>query len=88
MLGGEVVERLAHAVAVPQLPPNFHRPLFANEYRNGNSRVRRKYLAADVMTPYDRLRSLAGAERLLKPRVDFALLDAVAAAAMGPGCRR
>ena len=32
------------------------------------------------MTPYDRLRSLPDAARFLKPGVDFALLDAVAAA--------
>ena len=32
------------------------------------------------MTPYDRLRSLPGAGRFLKPGTSFALLDAVAAA--------
>ncbi len=32
------------------------------------------------MTPYDRLRSLPGAARFLRPGIDFALLDAVAAA--------
>ena len=41
------------------------------------------------MTPYARLRSLSGAEKLLKPGVDFALLDAVAAAAgYASGSRR
>ena len=59
---------------------NFHRPcLFATEYRDGNGRVRRKYLAADVMTPYERLRSLPDAERYLKPGTSFALLDVAAA---------
>ena len=73
------VNRFAQGTLSPFL--NFHRPcLFATEYRDGNGRVRRKYLAGDVMTPYDRLRSLPDAERFLKPRVDFALLDAVAAA--------
>ena len=32
------------------------------------------------MTPYAKLRSLPGAARLLKPGIDFALLDAAAAA--------
>ena len=73
------VNRFAQGTLSPFL--NFHRPcLFATEYRDDNGRVRRKYLAGDVMTPYDRLRSLPDAERFLKPGVDFALLDAVATA--------
>ena len=73
------VNRFAQGTLSPFL--NFHRPcLFATEYRDGDSRIRRKYLAGDVMTPYDRLRSLPDAERFLKPGIDFALLDAVAAA--------
>ena len=73
------VNRFAQATLSPFL--NFHRPcLFATEYRDAADRIRRKYLARDVMTPYARLRSLPGAEALLKPGVDFALLDAVAAA--------
>ena len=56
------------------------RSLFATKYRDSNGRIRRKYLAGDVMTPYDRLRSLLDAGRFLKPGIDFALLDAVAAA--------
>ena len=73
------VNRFAQAILSPFL--NFHRPcLFATEYRDASGRVRRKYLARDVMTPYAKLRSLPGAEGLLKPGVDFALLDAAAAA--------
>ena len=73
------VSRFAQATLSPFL--NFHRPcLFATEYRDANGKIRRKYLAADVMTPYARLRSLPGANRFLKPGIDFALLDAVAAA--------
>ncbi len=73
------VNRFAQGTLSPF--PDFHRPcLFATEYRDGDSRIRRKYLAGDVMTPYDRLRSLPDAERFLKPGIDFALLDAVAAA--------
>ena len=73
------VNRFAQATLSPFL--NFHRPcLFATEHRDAADRIRRKYLARDVMTPYAKLRSLPGAEALLKPGVDFALLDAVAAA--------
>ena len=73
------VNRFAQGTLSPFL--NFHRPcLFATEHRDGKGRIRRKYLARDVMTPYARLRSLADAERFLKPGLGFALLDAVAAA--------
>ena len=69
----------AHGVLSPFL--NFHRPcLFATEYRDADGRIRRKYLARDVATPYARFRSLAGAERHLKPGAGFDLLDAAAAA--------
>ena len=71
------VNRFAHGVLSPFL--NFHRPcLFATEYRDADGRIRRKYLARDVMTPYARFRSLDGAEEHLKPGVDFQLLDAAA----------
>ena len=73
------VNRFAQATLSPFL--NFHRPcLFATEYRDNQGRIRRKYLAEHVMTPYAKLRSLADAEHLLKPGVRFALLDAMATA--------
>ena len=73
------VNRFAQATLSPFL--NFHRPsLFATEHRDGNGGIRRKHLAADVMTPYARLRSLPDAEGFLKPGLGFALLDAAAAA--------
>ena len=74
----EDVNRFAQATLSPFL--NFHRPcLFATEYR-ADGKVKRKYLAEDVMTPYAKLRSLDDAESCLKPGVSFALLDAVATA--------
>ena len=74
-------DRSAFAQATLSPFLNFHRPcLFATEYRDGNGRIRRKYLAGDVMTPYAKLRSLPDAEQFLKPGIDFALLDAAAAA--------
>ena len=73
------VSRFTQATLSPFL--NFHRPcLFATECRDDKGKVRRKYLAGDVKTPYAKLRSLSGAERPLKSGVNFALLDAVAAA--------
>ena len=73
------VNRFAQGTLSPFL--NFHRPcLFATEYRDAGGRIRRKYLARDVATPYARVRSLPGAERHLKPGVDCELLDAAAAA--------
>ena len=73
------VNRFAQGTLCPFL--NFHRPcLFATEHRDGNGRIRRKHLAGDVMTPYARLRSIPGAEELLKPGLGFALLDAAAVA--------
>ena len=73
------VNRFAQATLSPFL--NFHRPcLFATEYRDGQGRIRRKYLAEHVMTPYAKLRALADAERLFKTGVRFALLDAMATA--------
>ena len=73
------VNRFAQGTLSPFL--NFHRPcLFATEYRDAADRIRRKYLARDVATPYARFRSLPGAEGHLKPGVDFELLDAAAAA--------
>ena len=71
------VNRFAQGTLSPFL--NFHRPcLFATEHRDGNGRIRRKHLAGDVMTPYARLRSIPGAEELLKPGLGFALLAAAA----------
>ena len=58
---------------------NHHRPcLFATEREGANGRVRRVYRAADVQTPYAKLRSLPDAEACLKPGVSFAGLDAEA----------
>jgi len=58
---------------------NHHRPcLFAREETDARGRVRRRYLAADAMTPYERLRSLPKAERHLREGVLMADLEAEA----------
>ena len=58
---------------------NHHRAcLFAVEVAGPSGRKRRKYPQDQVSTPYDKLRSLPGAEDFLKPGVTFEELDRAA----------
>ena len=58
---------------------NFHRPcFFPTESIDGKGRIRKQYRYEDMMTPYERLRSLPGAAEYLKPGVTFAQLDQLA----------
>ena len=67
----------ASAVLSPHL--NLHRPcLFATPVADGNGRVRKTHRDDDVATPYERLKSIEGSERLLKPGLSFTALDAEA----------
>ena len=60
---------------------NFHRPcLFPVEAVDARGRVRKRYPHANVMTPYEKLKSLPNAAGCLKPGTAFDQLDAVAAA--------
>ena len=60
---------------------NFHRPcLFPTEVTSASGRVRKTYRQDDVATPYQHFRSLAGAERFLRPGVTFKALDQLASA--------
>lgn len=71
------VNRFAVEILSPYL--NFHRPCFFPEIvidRNG--RQRKRYPYQNLMTPYDRLKSLPNAERFLKPDISFEHLDAIA----------
>ena len=64
-----------------QLSPylNYHRPcLFATERVDAKGRRRKHYRYADLMTPYEKFKSLPGAERYLKPGLSFEQLDAIA----------
>ena len=75
----ERVNAFARQVLSPYL--NFHRPcLFPIEQVDARGRVRKRYPHADVMTPYEKLKSLPGAAACLKPGTSFDQLDAVAAA--------
>ena len=60
---------------------NFHRPcFFPTEEVDRKGRVRKRYRDADIMTPYEKLKSLPDAAACLKPGTTFAKLDAVAVA--------
>jgi len=55
---------------------NYHRPcLFPTEEIDKKGRVRKRYRDADVMTPYEKLKSLTDAERYLVPGTAFEALD-------------
>lgn len=60
---------------------NLHRPCaFPTEQIDAKGRVRKHYRYEDMMTPYDKLKSLPDAEGHLKPGITFAQLDALACA--------
>lgn len=64
-----------------QLSPylNFHRPcFFPTEEVDAKGRLRKRYRYEDMMTPYDKLKSLPDAAQSLKPGTTFKQLDAVA----------
>ena len=72
-----LVNEFAQHVLSPFL--NSHRPcLFPTHILDAKGRVRRRYRDSDVMTPYDKLKSLDNAERFLNPGVTFDQLDAIA----------
>jgi len=58
---------------------NFHRPCFFPETRTDSQGKQRKvYRYEKMMTPYDKLKSLPGAQGYLKPGIGFAILDQLA----------
>ncbi len=74
----ERVNAFTQQVLSPYL--NFHRPcLFPVEEVDAKGRVRKRYPHANVMTPYEKLKSLPDADACLKPGISFDQLDAVAA---------
>ena len=75
----ERVNAFTQQVLSPYL--NFHRPcLFPVDEVDAKGRVRKRYPHANVMTPYEKLKSLPNAAACLKPETSFDQLDAVAAA--------
>ena len=60
---------------------NFHRPcLFAETITDAKGRQRKRYPYQLMMTPYQKLKSLAAAEPFLKPGITFEQLDVQAGA--------
>ena len=58
---------------------NYHRPCFFPEtHIDAKGKRRTVYLYKNMMTPYDKLRSLTGAEGYLKPGMNFEILNRVA----------
>ena len=75
----ERVNAFAQQILSPYL--NFHRPcLFPVEHVDVRGRVRRRYPHSNVMTPYEKLKSLPDAAACLKPGTSFDQLDTIAAA--------
>jgi len=58
---------------------NFHRPCyFPTTVTDDKGKQRKKYRYDDMMTPYEKFRSLARPSQYLKPGVTFKKLDAFA----------
>jgi hypothetical protein len=58
---------------------NYHRPChFPTEYQDKKGKIRKRYRYQDMMTPYEKFRSLSGAEGYLKPGTTFEKLDTFA----------
>ncbi len=76
-IGEEHAERV-HKFYAGQLNPylNFHRPCgYATLTTDTRGKRKRIYKAEDYATPYEKLKSLPDAEKLLKPGISFAVLD-------------
>lgn len=58
---------------------NYHRPcLFAEIITDEKGKQRKKYYYKNMMTPYDKLKSLTDAEKYLKDGMSFEIMDKVA----------
>lgn len=58
---------------------NFHRPChFPTESVDAKGKLHKQYRYQDMMTPYEKLKSLPEAQRHLKPGITFQDLDAIA----------
>lgn len=71
-----------NAFTVEVLSPylNFHRPChFPTEYTDKKGKIRKRYRYQDMMTPYEKFRSLPKAKSYLKPGTTLKKLDTLAA---------
>lgn len=73
----QAVNAFTQGVLSPYL--NFHRPcFFPTEETDAKGRIRKRYRYEDMMTPYEKLKSLPEADQYLKPGITFEQLDAIA----------
>lgn len=73
----EAVNHFASGILTEYL--NFHRPChFPTESVDAKGKRRKHYRYQDMMTPYEKLKSLPGACEYLKPGITFQALDAIA----------
>lgn len=71
------VHAFNHTVLSPYL--NFHRPChFPTESVDARGKARKHYRYRDMMTPYEKLKSLPEAQQYLKPGLSFQALDDIA----------
>lgn len=60
---------------------NFHRPcFFAKTMTDSKGKERKQYLQKNMMTPYEKLKSVPKAKDFLKPGITFTQLDSIATA--------
>lgn len=60
---------------------NFHRPcFFAQTITDSKGKERKQYLQKNMMTPYEKLKSVPKAKDFLKPGITFTQLDSIATA--------
>ena len=60
---------------------NFHRPcFFAETLTDPKGKIRKRYLQKNMMTPYEKLKSLPNAKDFLKPDISFKQMDSTATA--------
>jgi len=68
------VNAFCHGFLSPYV--NYHRPcFFAESITDEKGKTRKKYRLKDMMTPYEKLKSLPKAATFLKPEFTFELLD-------------
>ena len=73
----DAVSEFTRGVLSPYL--NYHRPcFFARETQNAKGKIRKQYRYEDMMTPYEKFKSLPRHESYLKPGVILQELDAMA----------
>ena len=73
----ERLNRFHREVLSPYL--NYHRPCYSPHAQiDAKGKLRKRYRQQDLLTPYEKLKSLPGAEACLRPGIDFAQLDAEA----------